>query len=242
MKKTLLIASVLLLQSWTVQATPRINIGGLNDYLEASKTTQVKRIYNSGTSTAFVKVSVWELVLDADGKYQEVSLDGQSSAERALVVSPARLIIPASGMQSVRLLHRGSRDHERYFRLRFNPVMPEAGDDFEVSAESAKDYQQSLSVGVQVMAGYGSILYVHPEQPKFDFQIDDSKNQLLVRNNGNTTVMLDRFRGCEQRGVNCESPVIHHLLPGAVRRFDKALKSNYSFDLIEGVESKSFEF
>lgn len=86
MKKLLIIAAALLLQPWAAQAMPRLNIGALNDYLDASKTTQVKRIYNGGTSTAFVKVSVWELVRGPDGKFREVSLDGQDSASRSLVV------------------------------------------------------------------------------------------------------------------------------------------------------------
>ena len=41
------------------------------------------------------------------------------------MASPARLIVPAKGMQGTRLLHMGGRDTERYFRVRFVPVVPE---------------------------------------------------------------------------------------------------------------------
>ncbi|MCE6985145.1 molecular chaperone, partial [Pseudomonas frederiksbergensis] len=75
--------------------------------------------------TAFVKVSVVELVYDNQGQAREVEMDGREALQRGLVVSPARLIIPANGMQAVRLLYRVERDQERYFRLRFIPVLPE---------------------------------------------------------------------------------------------------------------------
>ncbi|ATR82491.1 MULTISPECIES: pilus assembly protein [Pseudomonas] len=241
MKKLLIIAAALLLQPWAAQAMPRLNIGALNDYLDASKTTQVKRIYNGGTSTAFVKVSVWELVRGPDGKFREVSLDGQDSASRSLVVSPARLIIPASGMQSVRLLYRGERDRERYYRLRFNPVVPEVGDGFEVNADGAKDYKDSLEAGVQVMAGFGSLFYVRPTNTQFKVDIDERQGKLVVRNNGNATVELDRFRACESKGKNCASAVVHRLLPGAVLEFDKTGGRSYAFDLIEGEKKTEIE-
>ncbi|WP_028944746.1 pilus assembly protein [Pseudomonas vranovensis] len=242
MNKLLLVAAALLMQPWIAQATPHINIGGLNDFLEASQATQVKRIYNSGTSTAFVKVSVWELVRGADGKYHEVAMDGQDSAQRSLVVSPARLIIPAGGVQSVRLLFRGDRNHERYYRLRFNPVMPETGDDFAVSDSGVKDYKESLSVGVHVLAGYGSLLYVRPKDPRFEVNVQERQGRIEVRNTGGSTVKLDRFKVCEGKGVGCKTPVVHYLLPGAVQLFEKPPQRSYSFDLVAGAESKSYAF
>jgi hypothetical protein len=51
------------------------------------------------------------------------------------MASPARLIVPAKGMQGTRLLHMGARDTERYFRVRFVPVVPEKEDEFAVSSE-----------------------------------------------------------------------------------------------------------
>lgn len=117
---------------------------------------------------------------------------------------------------------------------RFNPVLPEAGDGFEVNDSGAKDYKDSLAAGVQVMAGFGSLFYVRPANTQFKVEVDERQGKLVVRNAGNATVMLDRFRVCESKGKNCASPVVHYLLPGAVREFDKAGSRSYAFDLIEG--------
>ena len=48
-------------------AAPELNIGGLYDYLDGDKSTLVKRVRNGGDTTAFVKVSVAELVYDEAG-------------------------------------------------------------------------------------------------------------------------------------------------------------------------------
>lgn len=57
----------LLLVPLVAKAGPELNVGGLYDYLDDGKSTLLKRIYNGGDATAFVKVSVAELVYGADG-------------------------------------------------------------------------------------------------------------------------------------------------------------------------------
>lgn len=103
-----LLAALGLLFPLPLLATPALNVGGLYDYLDAARSTVLKRVRNGGDSTAFVKVSVAELVYDDDGSAREVDQDTLPLEARGLIASPARLIVPARGMQSVRLLYRGS--------------------------------------------------------------------------------------------------------------------------------------
>lgn len=121
----------LLLLSLTAQAGPAINVGVVYDYLEGDRSSYLKRVYNGGTSTAFIKVNVLEIVYNADGTSREVPVASMTDAKGAatnrdgLMASPARLIVPAGGRQGTRLLYMGQRDKERYFRVRFIPVVPE---------------------------------------------------------------------------------------------------------------------
>jgi predicted GTPase len=78
------------------------------------------------------------------------------------MASPARLIVPAKGMQGTRLLHMGARDTERYFRVRFVPVVPEKEDEFAVSSEERDAYKENLSAGVNVMTGFGTVFLSGP--------------------------------------------------------------------------------
>lgn len=60
------------------QAGPQINVGVVYDYLDGEKSTYLKRVFNGGDATAFVKVNVLEIVYDADGKPQEVPVKNQA--------------------------------------------------------------------------------------------------------------------------------------------------------------------
>lgn len=203
----------LLLAPLTMQAGPELNVVGLYDYVEPDRSTLLKRIRNDGDATAFVKVSVAELVYDESGVAREIDQESLALEPRGLVVSPARLIVPARGMQSVRLLYRGGRDKERYFRLRFMPVLPEHDDGFLISDEEAEQYRDGLKAGA-----------------------------LEVSNQGNATVVLDHLRHCTADGRDCAPATKHHLLSGRVRILEAQPGRHYRFELHEGETRQEMAF
>ncbi|SED86535.1 pilus assembly protein [Pseudomonas coleopterorum] len=225
-----------------VHAAPELNIGSMYEYLEGTRSTALKRIYNSGDGTAFVKVTVAELVYGADGKVQEVSMDGLPTEQRTLIASPARLIVPAKGMQQVRLLFRGERTQERYFRLRFIPVLPDKQDSFGLTAEETRQYGESLKAGVNILAGYGAVVFVKPTQTRYDSDVVQEPGRFAIPNRGNATVVLDHFNDCDSSGRDCTTPVKHHIRPGGQMVFDKKPGRAYRFVLEEGEKRRSIEF
>ena len=228
----------------SAQAGPQINVGTVYDYLDADKSTYLKRVFNSGDATAFVKINVLEIVYGADGTPQEIPVvnaaDGAS--RNGLMASPARLIVPAQGMQGTRLLYMGERDRERYFRVRFVPVVPEKEDEFVVSNEEREDYKNSLSAGVNVMTGFGTIFFVRPRDARFDTAVNDTENRYELRNNGNTVVIVDEFKSCSlSKESDCGATTKHHVLAGKTFAFDKEKGREYRFFLIEGNAKKTMK-
>ncbi|VVQ31669.1 molecular chaperone [Pseudomonas fluorescens] len=226
----------------TAQAGPQINVGTVYDYLEADKSTYLKRVFNSGDATAFVKVNVLEIVYGADGTSQEIAVQNAAdgASRNGLMASPARLIVPAQGMQGTRLLYMGERDRERYFRVRFVPVVPEKEDEFVVSNEEREDYKNSLSAGVNVMTGFGTIFFVRPKDARFDTLINDSASRYELRNNGNTVIVVDEFKSCSlSKESDCGATTKHHVLAGKTFAFDKEKGREYRFFLIEGSDKKN---
>jgi hypothetical protein len=226
------------------QAGPQINVGTVYDYLDADKSTYLKRVFNSGDSTAFVKVNVLEIVYDADGAPKEIpvttSTDGAS--RNGLMASPARLIVPAQGMQGTRLLYMGERDRERYFRVRFVPVVPEKEDEFAVSSEEREDYKKNLSAGVNVMTGFGTVFFVRPKDARFDSAVNETDKRYELRNNGNTVVIIDEFKSCSLSNESeCGATTKHHVMAGKTYAFDKEKGREYRFNLIEGDSKKNLK-
>jgi len=225
-------------------AGPSINVGVVYDYLDGNKSTYLKRVFNGGDSTAFVKVNVSEILYKPDGSYEEVPLKNQAdgAARDGLMASPARLIVPVNGMQGTRLLFMGERDSERYFRVRFIPVVPETEDEFAVSAEEREDYKKSLSAGVNVLAGYGTVFFVRPQNTRFEVKVDNQPQQYVLRNNGNTVVVVDEFKDCSVSDPNdCRPTTKNHVLPGRGFQFDKQQGRVYRFNLVEGSDQKNVE-
>lgn len=95
--KSLLALFGFLLVAQIAHAGPSINIGTVYDYLDGDKSTFLKRVFNGGDSTAFVKVNILEIVYDADGSHREIPVKPQSdgAGRDGLMASPARLIVPA---------------------------------------------------------------------------------------------------------------------------------------------------
>ena len=230
--------------SFGVQAGPNINVGVVYDYLDGSKSSYLKRIFNGGTSTAFVKVEILEIVYDASGVPQEVPLHTQAdaTARDGLMASPARLIVPANGMQGTRLLYMGERVSERYFRVRYIPVVPEKEDAFAVSEEEREAYQKTLQAGVSVLAGYGTVFFVRPKDTRYDTRIDDGAGRYALRNNGNSVIVVDEFKNCVAgKPTDCQPTTKNHVLPGRTFTFNKEAGRQYTFKLQEGDNQKSLE-
>lgn len=222
-------------------AGPQINVGTVYDYLDGDKSTYLKRVFNSGDSTAFVKVNVFEIVYDAEGKPQEIPIETATdgASRNGLMASPARLIVPAQGMQGSRLLYMGERERERYFRVRFVPVVPEKEDQFVVGDEEREDYAKSLSAGVNLMTGFGTILFVRPKNSRYETAVTETDSRYELRNNGNTVVIVDEFKSCSlTEETDCGATTKHHVLAGRTFGFDKEKGREYRFFLIEGDSKK----
>jgi hypothetical protein len=226
----------------TAQAGPQINVGTVYDYLDADKSTYLKRVFNSGDATAFVKVNVLEIVYGADGTPTEIPVQNAAdgASRNGLMASPARLIVPAQGMQGTRLLYMGERDRERYFRVRFVPVVPEKEDEFAVSQEEREDYKKALTAGVNVMTGFGTVFFVRPKEARFATAINETASRYELRNDGNTVVIVDEFKSCSlSNETDCGATTKHHVLAGKTFAFDKEKGRAYRFFLIEGSEKKN---
>jgi hypothetical protein len=225
-------------------AAPQINVGPIFDYLDGSKSTYLKRIYNGGDTTAFVKVSIFEMIYQADGSHKEIPVAPMDSAgqREGLIASPARLIIPTKGMQPTRLLYRGEREQERYYRVRFVPVVPTKDDAFAVDEAEREGYEKSMSAGVNVLTGYGTVFFVRPTNTRFDTRVENTDTRYTVSNQGNSTILVDEFQDCPGTAKgDCKPTRKHHILPQKTFAFDKEKGRVYRFELLEGEANKTIE-
>jgi len=229
--------------SLCAHAGPSLQIGTFYDFMKDNQSTYLKRIHNGGTSTAFVKIEIKEIFYQQNGKSREEPLKSVDGSTRdGLVASPARLIVPAKGTQGTRLLYTGDRSKERYFRVRFLPVVPEKEDKFAVSDTERETYEKEMSAGFNVMAGYGMVFFVRPANTRFDTRIDNTANGYQVKNNGNSVVVIDSFKDCSVKNEDdCQPTKKVHLIPGHDFAFDKQAGRVYRYNLIEDEKKTAVE-
>lgn len=228
-------------------AAPIIGIGSMYDVLTPNIQSMTKRIYNTGDSTAFVRVEILEIHPGNKKGCEEVSqreLSGSMLERDRLIVTPQRLIIPPGGFQAVRILWPGERNNERYFRVRFTPVMPEADDSFGLDKDAASEYRKNtLHAGLNVLTGYGTVLIVQPEKPLFNTVINDAGADFVtVKNNGDTTVSLDNIRQCKTANTDCGAVTREFILPGKKQALQKKHGYKTNFTLIEGNNTRALSY
>ncbi|MGL6010725.1 MAG: hypothetical protein ACRC0J_04305 [Shewanella oncorhynchi] len=244
-----IIVTMMIVWASTVAASPSIQIGAMTEIMDSGKSTIVKRVHNVGNSTAYVKISLLEIVYDEHGDVKEnvvsASLINNDDFE-GLVASPARLIVRPDSVQTTRLLFMGSREKERYYRVRFEPVLPESNDLFNLDNKEVEQYnaetKKNVTVGVQVLTGYGAVLIIRPEHAQYDTQIEDVASNYKVQNAGNSIVIMDMFYDCKAGLTDCGTPQKFYLRPGISRSFNKAPGRSYKFKLFEGSNERSFQF
>ncbi|MNP62739.1 hypothetical protein D3C76_1580540 [compost metagenome] len=109
-----------------------------------------------------------------------------------------------------------------------------------LSSEEREDYKKSLSAGVNVMTGFGTVFFVRPKDARFDTAINDSAGRYELLNNGNTVLVVDEFKSCSLTNeTDCGPTTKHHVLAGKTFGFDKEKGREYRFILVEGGQKKN---
>ncbi|OHX15202.1 hypothetical protein BI343_02275 [Chromobacterium amazonense] len=237
----LLFLALSALASLHAVAAPSIDVGSMFEYMDETKRTLVKHVHNHGDSTAYVKVSLREVVFDESGREQDVADSGDAGIldkKEGLLASPSHLIIPAKGRGVLRLVHLGGRERERYYRATFSPVVPKTLDEFKLDENVAEQYQQSFSAGVNLLIGYGAVVIVRPEHTRFDTRVMKENSQHVIWNQGNSTVIIPHYSVCS--GDQCENAGLIHLRPGQKKLFPADGKK-YKVFLKEGERTRIVE-
>ncbi len=233
--------------TFSASSAPLIGISSMYDMILPGSQTITKRIHNTGDATAFVRVDILEINLTKNKDQEEVpqkELVGNKLERNRLLVTPQRLIIAPDGFSVVRAFWPGERDQERYFRVRFAPVLPEAGDGFGLDKEEISEYRKNtLHAGLNVLTGYGTIIIVQPDKPTFKTVIDEKAiGAVNVRNDGNATIALDNLRQCKAVRIDCSVATREIILPGRTHAIKRSAGHKISFTLIEGNDKRALNY
>ena len=233
------LGGVALVCSASASAGPDLDPGSFYHYLPANRATLLANIRNLGDATAFVQIQLAELSFDKKGEPDERPLADEDGKTRALLATPPRLIIPASGAQQARIIYRGPRTTERYFRVRYVPVAPKPKDAFALQPEEAQAYADTLQAGVGILKAIGTIVIVSPAQPRYATRLEPDEQRLRIVNEGNATVRVENVQRCKLDSQACTFGTSLHIRPGQQGELPRLAGEMYRYELREGAQRTS---
>lgn len=240
-KIVITVSAITLMASTSLYAGPLISIGSMYEVLNSDQRSLAKRIYNNGDTSAYVRVDVMRI--DPTAKDIEMpvkTLKDDELVKDRLLVTPMRMIIPPNNFQASRILWSGQRDTEQYYRVRYTPVLPAINDGFGLDAKAVKDYRnKTVQAGVNVLAGYGTVVIVQPDNPHFNTQIIQKANSIDIVNRGNASVIAEDIKICKTKLSQCDASARAFILPGRTYTIKKQEGGSVSFSLQEGSQRRS---
>jgi hypothetical protein len=210
-----------------------IRVGAMHHYFAPDQRTLTKQIRNTGTTTAYVRVDI------AAADEQGQALTDQNTTDVGLLVSPSRLIIPAGGSHTVRMLLMGPRHDERYYRVRFVPVPPTKAHGFEVSVAETDAFRAEVGTSIQVMIGYGVFVVGAPVAPRLSTTVHDAEGSAWIRNEGDTSLLVHDHRICSRADDRCRASSFTRIGPGKTWIPPGGDGEYHRFDLQEGSHRRS---
>ncbi|WP_460225886.1 fimbrial biogenesis chaperone [Aurantivibrio infirmus] len=157
------------------------------------------KVINNGDDVGYVEIEVFEV--RNPGTEQEERVKVTDPEELKLIVSPSKLAIPANNQKLVRIVNLAPGENdERIYRVNVTPVLPPLQDD-----------EGSV---VRVVVAYQLLVIIDPANPQEDLEIRREANQLFVKNNGNTNVLISNGKQCEANEEACVDIAAHRVYPG----------------------------
>jgi len=137
-------------------------------------------VFNPDDEDLYVKVELLEV--KNPGLPNEKQIAVTNPDEISLLITPNKLLIPAHGQKSIRLINvKPHGKTERVFRATATPVTGKA-----VATQS----------GIKLMIAYGILIFVQPEKPNGELVVTRTGTKFHVKNIGNTNTVLTKGKQC----------------------------------------------
>lgn len=148
-------------------------------------------VTNTGERPLMVKTKIVETLKPGQTDEEEIST-------RKVIVAPQSFTLAPGEKRTARIVLREMpQDMEAMYRVRFFP---------STIKEKAQETQQGMSIKLNVLFGMGVLLLAAPQNPEPNFTAKRENGKIIVTNNGNVTVQLNRERFCDDDGECVQIP------------------------------------
>lgn len=178
-----------------------LDVGDISSFINSESSTLSKEIKNTTDSGRLIKVQIERITSPLEGG-NAMQMDKPDE----MLLTPARLLLPAKASDVIRFFYKGpSDDKERYYRIVW----------FDQALSDAQRGGSTRNAVATASARISTILVVAPRNAKFNYQYADGK----LFNTGNATLRILAYGPCINpiEGNDCKEN--YFLMPGKNRKF-----------------------
>lgn len=191
----------------------------------SSRTMDIE-IFNDSAERRFVSVEPREVI--GAGTKTEQRFVSPDPEKLGLLVSPARLVLEPHQRRTLRMAAIGSaNERERVYRVTVKPVTGDV-----TSSES----------GLKLLVGYDLLVLVRPNVIKAGVNVARVGRNLILTNNGNSSIELADGKQCDENGKDCQALPSKRLYAGAAweQSLPKATAGQYRIRSADGWSTMKF--
>lgn len=181
----------LLINSIIPYASANFMVYPISTVLQGERSSLI-RVYSKSSDILYIKSYVVKIINPGTPEEKEINISNWQDNE--IIVSPARIIVPAGGERAVRLTSLSQPVQETLYRVYFEGVPSAVDLSGNIKDDiSFKDKKASVSINII----YGALVRVLPETKHIQLNvIRGSKGEISLRNDGNVRVGLAGIELC----------------------------------------------
>lgn len=193
------LAKMFLISFFTLSAVADISLSDV--VINFDNESDLRRdiwVTNHGKQRTFLEITPFHVTNPGDDKLKKSKIIDPRNAK--IVVSPAKMILEAGKKKAIRIiLNDLKRENEEIYRIKVVPKLGKVNLRGEVT-EGAK------RTGLKVVVGYEVLTIIRPKNLIEKYDIKRNGKNIVVKNLGNTSFLIDEITQCENfdSNINCQ--------------------------------------
>jgi P pilus assembly chaperone PapD len=169
------------------------------DLQSPDETRRDVEVWNSGEETLYLEIKLAQIIDPELPEPSRVALDDPRTA--GLLATPNRLALGADERQRVRIVVRKpASERDLIYRVSFIPK------------ENPADSESEMAF--KVLVGYEVLVLVRPPKGRPDVKVTREGQQLSLRNEGNSSLLIRQMEQCPEDATECTAIAGNRLYAG----------------------------
>ncbi len=150
------------------------------------------KVFSKSKDVQYIKIYTKRVINPGTKEEQEVDI---KNWDGGLIVTPAKVVLPAGASKSIRLTEINKKEQEEVYRVYFESVKPGQQDDIE-----EKNGRVNTDLSVNII--YAALIRTSPENPQRKLDVSIESNNVWIKNTGNIRLGIKDVFLCDTTSIN----------------------------------------